>query len=139
MSEIKVIIDGKCIGDLPALALMISGMQSEIARIRETLAIFVHAHATGNGVPQGEGGGEVSERQPIDLDDLQRVGVLVREKTDDNWLADMVEIACDEIARLRKERRQREALWQACAKHTRDIYGNVFVPKPLPSGAEAAQ
>ena len=47
----------------------------------------------------------MSERQPIDLDDLQRVGVLVREKTDDNWLADMVEIACDEIARLREERR----------------------------------
>jgi len=41
----------------------------------------------------------------IDLDDLQRVGVLVRELTDDNWLADMVEIACEEIARLREERR----------------------------------
>jgi hypothetical protein len=25
--------------------------------------------------------------------------------TDDNWLADMVELACDEIARLREERR----------------------------------
>ena len=46
----------------------------------------------------------MSGRQPIDLDDLQRVGVLVREKTDDNWLADMVELACDEIARLRRER-----------------------------------
>jgi hypothetical protein len=46
----------------------------------------------------------VSEHQPIDLDDLQRVSVTVREKTDDNWLADMVEIACDEIARLREER-----------------------------------
>ena len=43
--------------------------------------------------------------EPIDLDDLQRVGVLIREKTDDNWLADMVELACDEIARLREERR----------------------------------
>ena len=42
--------------------------------------------------------------EPIDLDDLQRVGVLVREKTDDNWLADMVEIAAAEIARLREER-----------------------------------
>ena len=42
--------------------------------------------------------------EPIDLDDLQRVGVLVREKTADNWLADMVELACDEIARLREER-----------------------------------
>jgi hypothetical protein len=47
----------------------------------------------------------VSDEQPIDLDDLQRVGVKVRKKTDDNWLADMVEIACDEIARLREERR----------------------------------
>ena len=46
----------------------------------------------------------MSERQPIDLDDLQRVGVLVREKTADNWLADMVEIAAAEIARLREER-----------------------------------
>ena len=44
----------------------------------------------------------MSERQPIDLDDLQRVGVLVREKTADNWLADMVEIAAAEIARLRE-------------------------------------
>ena len=43
--------------------------------------------------------------EPIDLNDLHRVGVLVREKTDDNWLADMVEIAATEIARLREERR----------------------------------
>ena len=43
--------------------------------------------------------------EPIDLDDLQRVGVLVRIQLDDNWLADMVELACDEIARLREERR----------------------------------
>ncbi len=47
----------------------------------------------------------MSEEQPVDLDDLQRVSVKVRELTDDNWLADMVEIACDEIARLREERR----------------------------------
>jgi hypothetical protein len=47
----------------------------------------------------------MSERQPIDLDDLQRVGTKVRELTDDNWLADMVEIACEEIALLREERR----------------------------------
>jgi hypothetical protein len=47
----------------------------------------------------------MSEQQPIDLDDLQRVGVLVRKLTDDNWLADMVEIAAAEIARLREERR----------------------------------
>ena len=47
----------------------------------------------------------MSDEQPIDLDDLRRVSVNVREKTDDNWLADMVEIACDEIARLREERR----------------------------------
>ena len=43
--------------------------------------------------------------EPIDLDDLQRVGVQVRELTDDNWLADMVELAAAEIARLREERR----------------------------------
>jgi len=47
----------------------------------------------------------VSEHQPIDLDDLQRVAVKVRELTDDNWLADMVDLAADEIARLREERR----------------------------------
>ena len=41
----------------------------------------------------------------IDLDDLQRVGVLVRELTDDNWLADMIEIAAAEIDRLREDRR----------------------------------
>ena len=43
----------------------------------------------------------MSDVQPIDLDDLQRVAVKVRELTDDNWLADMVEIAAAEIARLR--------------------------------------
>lgn len=47
----------------------------------------------------------MSEHQPIDLDDLVRVGVLVRKQTDDNWLADMVELAASEIARLREERR----------------------------------
>ena len=47
----------------------------------------------------------MSEEQPIDLDDLQRVSVKVREMTDDNWLADMVELAHDEIARLREDRR----------------------------------
>ena len=30
----------------------------------------------------------------------------VREKTDDNWLADMVEIACGEITRLRDEQKE---------------------------------
>jgi RNA polymerase subunit RPABC4/transcription elongation factor Spt4 len=45
----------------------------------------------------------VSNEQPIDLDDLRRVAVKVREKTDDNWLADMVELACDEISRLRED------------------------------------
>jgi hypothetical protein len=44
----------------------------------------------------------VSDEQPIDLDDLKRVAVKVREMTGDNWLADMVEIAHDEIARLRE-------------------------------------
>ena len=50
----------------------------------------------------------MSEHQPIDLDDLQRVAVKVRELTNDNWLADMVELACDEIARLREERKPAE-------------------------------
>ena len=51
--------------------------------------------------------------EPIDLDDLVRVGVLVRVQLDDNWLADMIEIAAAEIARLREERLtagEREAL-----------------------------
>lgn len=47
----------------------------------------------------------MSEEQPIDLDDLRRVAVNVRELTDDNWLADMVELSAAEIARLREERR----------------------------------
>jgi hypothetical protein len=46
----------------------------------------------------------VSDEQPIDLDDLKRVAARVRLQLDDNWLADMVEIAHDEIARLREER-----------------------------------
>ena len=54
----------------------------------------------------------MSDVQPIDLDDLQRVGVKVRELTDDNWLADMVELACDEIARLREEQRSISTLLQ---------------------------
>jgi hypothetical protein len=52
--------------------------------------------------------------QPIDLDDLRRVSVKVREKTDDNWLADMVELACDEIARLREERLTNEEVGAIC-------------------------
>ena len=56
----------------------------------------------------------MSEHQPIDLDDLQRVGVKVREQTDDNWLADMVELACDEIARLREERLTNEERAAIC-------------------------
>ena len=54
----------------------------------------------------------MSEQQPIDLDDLNRVGVLVRIQLDDNWLADMVEIAAAEIARLREERRSITTLLQ---------------------------
>ena len=54
----------------------------------------------------------MSDFQQIDLDDLQRVGVLVREKTDDNWLADMVEIAAAEITRLREEQRSISTLFQ---------------------------
>ena len=50
----------------------------------------------------------MSEHQPIDLDDPQLVAVKVRELTADNWLADMVELAHDEIARLRQERNPAE-------------------------------
>ena len=46
----------------------------------------------------------MSDEQPIDLDDLRRVAALVREKTADNWLADMVDLAAAEIERLREER-----------------------------------
>lgn len=45
----------------------------------------------------------------------------------------------EEVERLREERRLREALWQACAKHTRLVYGNVFAPKPLPPGPETKE
>ena len=41
-----------------------------------------------------------------------------------------------EIARLREERRRREALWLACADETRLVYGGVFRPQPLPPGPE---
>ena len=95
----------------------------------------------------------MSEHQPIDLDDLQRVGVLVREKTDDNWLADMVELAHDEIARLRGERRwvsvgerlpdeDEQVLWLLNDNATIDLdYTKPFnathwKPKPLPPGPE---
>jgi hypothetical protein len=64
----------------------------------------------------------MSEHQPIDLDDLVRVGVLVRQQTDDNWLADMVEIACDEIARLREERR-----WVPVGERLPEKYQSVIV------------
>ena len=54
----------------------------------------------------------MSEHQPIDLDDLQRVAAIVRELTVDNWLADMVELASEEIVRLREERRSISTLHQ---------------------------
>ena len=41
-----------------------------------------------------------------------------------------------EIARLREERRQREALWTACAYNTQLVYGGAFRPKPLPMGPD---
>ena len=70
----------------------------------------------------------MSDVQPIDLDDLVRVGVLVRIQLGDNWLADMVEIAAAEIARLREER------LTFC---TVDGYPGKFRTKPLPPGPEA--
>ena len=56
----------------------------------------------------------MSDEQPIDLDDLRRVAVQVREMTDDNWLADMVETARDEITRLREERLTNEERGAIC-------------------------
>lgn len=44
-----------------------------------------------------------------------------------------------EVARLREERRRREALWLACADETRLVYGGVFRPQPLPPGPEGGE
>ena len=52
-------------------------------------------------------------------------------------VADAVEQMAAEIARLREERRQREKVWLMCAEETRLVYGNCFMPKPLPPGPEA--
>ena len=41
-----------------------------------------------------------------------------------------------EIARLREERLQREALWTACADKTQLVYGGAFRPMPLTPGPE---
>ena len=65
MSEILVKVDGGWTDDPVALAASLSAMankdelqtkliaalEAEIARLRESLAIFVHADATGNSVP----------------------------------------------------------------------------------------
>ena len=75
----------------------------------------------------------MSDEQPIDLDDLRRVSVKVREKTDDNWLADMVELACDEIARLREERR-----WVPVGERLPDDLRRVMVMAPGLYGAQVA-
>jgi hypothetical protein len=75
----------------------------------------------------------VSDEQPVDLDDLQRVSVKVREKTDNNWLADMVELACDEIARLREERR-----WVPVGERLPDDLRRVMVMAPGLYGAQVA-
>ena len=95
----------------------------------------------------------MNERQPIDLDDLNRVGVKVREKTGDNWLADMIEIAAAEIARLREERRSISTLLgkvesleadnerlreERLAFCTVEGYPGKFGTKPLPPGPEGA-
>ena len=102
----------------------------------------------------------MSDVQPIDLNDLQRVGVLVRIQLDDNWLADMIEIAAAEIARLREERltnEERGAIsWATAAllhdadktwpafrdrsKHSREAaktLKGLLERQPLPPGPEA--
>ena len=73
----------------------------------------------------------MSEHQPIDLDDLVRVGVLVRQQTDDNWLADMVELAAAEIARLREERR-----WISVGERWPEDNVGVLAWGPCNGGAE---
>lgn len=50
--------------------------------------------------------------------------------------ADEIERLRSEIARLREDRRQREALWTACADKTQLVYGGAFRPQPLPMGPE---
>lgn len=134
----------KCI----ALADKVIGLKARVASLESQLESVACRAATAENrvaelecaakaAPAASGAaGTEGERQPIDLDDLQRVAARVRLQLDDNWLADMAELACDEIDRLREERRQREALWQVCADHTRRVYGNVFVPKPLPPEPE---
>ena len=65
MSEILVKVDGGWTHDPVAIATsmaamankdqlqtqLIEALEAEIARLRESLAIFIHAHATGNSVP----------------------------------------------------------------------------------------
>ena len=65
MSKILVKVNGDWTDDPGALAASLSAMvekdelqtkliaalEAEVARLRESLAIFVHAHATGNSVP----------------------------------------------------------------------------------------
>jgi hypothetical protein len=75
----------------------------------------------------------MNEEQPIDLDDLRRVAVKVRWMTDDNWLADMVEIAAAEIARLREERR-----WVSVGERLPDDLRRVMVMAPGLYGAQVA-
>ena len=60
------------------------------------------------------------------------------------WYADglwqcpdeVLEQAASEIARLREERRQREALWTACADRMQLVYGSALRPTRLPPGPE---
>jgi hypothetical protein len=73
----------------------------------------------------------VSNEQPIDLDDLRRVAVKVRWMTDDNWLADMVELAAAEIARLREERR-----WVSVGERLPEDNVGVLAWGPCNGGAE---
>lgn len=72
------------------------------------------------------------------LEAAARMAELVEERRWVTTLLGKVESLEADNARLREERRRREALWQASANETRLVYGGVFRPQPLPPGPEAA-
>ena len=70
------------------------------------------------------------------LEVAARLETLVDERRSITTLLQKVETLEADNARLREERRQREALWLMCAKEARLVYGNCFMPKPLPTELE---